>query len=216
APSLCGCATWAATESEVLARIPAKIEEYVEWLRGHGEITHGFDGTVEVVERIRGDEVLFTSDRVGATPEEVSRATKLLGWTRDDLLATLSGLPPQALDWDPPHRPVPRWAQWRTARQILRHIALTEVGYYLSWIGYPAVDPGKIAGEWRRVLDDTRAETLRFLREVRGSTDRLRLAKRGGEEWSVRKVLRRLVWHERIHTKSIRRILRRFREAGKS
>ncbi len=60
--------------------------------------------------------------------------------------------------------------------------------------------------DWHEQLRQSREETYRFLDELRASSDRVRL-RNGDETWTVRKVLRRLVWHERLHLKSIRRIV---------
>ncbi|MHC4162691.1 MAG: DinB family protein [Planctomycetota bacterium] len=214
-PELCGCATWAPTEDGVLERVPAKIEEHLAWLRSHGDAPPPFDGSVEIVERVRGDEVLLAWDRAEASAAEVRRARQLLQWSRADVIQVVSRLPSQALDWDPPHRPFPEWATWKTVRQILAHIAQTETGYYLRWIGHSPAhrDP---AATWRELLQHSRAETSRFLERLEHDADRLRLVEERVEAWSVRKVLRRLVWHERLHFKSIRRIagdFRRLRDA---
>jgi membrane associated rhomboid family serine protease len=206
-PGLCGCATWAPTEAAVWQLAPAKIQEHLAWLRSHGDVPPPFEGSVRIAERVHGDEVLFTWDRVAATPEETRETRRLLQWSREDLLEAVESLPADALDWDPPYRTLPDWATWKTIRQILEHVARTEVGYYLPWIGYaPTLD---LEGE--ELLPRSRGETLRFLEGLEQAPDRLRLAERGGEAWSVRKVLRRLVWHERVHTKSIRRLGRAFR-----
>jgi len=61
-----------------------------------------------------------------------------------------------------------------------------------------------------RFLPAHREETVTFLRKLATSPDRARVNFGEGEAWSVRKVLRRLVWHELLHLKSIRRIGRDF------
>ena len=50
-----------------------------------------------------------------------------------------------------------------------------------------------------------------FDKKLKTSDDRLRLSE-GVEQWSVRKALRRMVRHELQHTKSMRRIVRLWRE----
>ena len=159
---LLGFATWAPTEAEVLARLPAKLTEYADWLRSRGQSVLTLGPDVAVVERVSGDEVLFSPDHLAATPHEIDRTIELIGWSRQDLLAVVEGLPDELLDWDPPYKRFPAWADWRTIRQVLRHIALTEVGYYLRWIGYdPAPITNPPAG-WRSLLDATRARRCAF------------------------------------------------------
>ena len=202
-PGLCGCATWAPTEVGVMERVPAKIDEHLAWLRGHGHVPPPFKGAVRIAERVEGDEVLFASDRAAASPAAIRETRQLLQWTRTDLMQVVERLPAGALDWDPPDRTLPDWATWRTIRQILEHIARTEIGYYLPWIGYSQEG---LLDEGEELLHRSRAATLRFLERLESESDRLRFVERGGEAWSVRKVSRRLVWHERIHTKSIQRL----------
>lgn len=205
-----GFATWAPTEGEALERMPGKVEEHVAWLRDRGGAATLASGPVRVVERVQGDEVLFSSDRAPASVEEIRETAWLLEQTRSELLHVVAGLSPACLDWSPPYRAFPSWASWRTVRQVVEHVALTEVGYYLPCVGHhPEVDrPGP--GDWEALLERTRHETLRFLAGLEGVRDRVRFRTHGGEEWTLRKVLRRLVWHERLHTKSIRRIVRAF------
>jgi hypothetical protein len=206
--SLPGFATWAEKEQEVLRKVADRVQGYRSWLAEHGEDPPPVLGPVRVVERVLGDEVLFAWDRVPATPDEIRRTRRLLAWSRADLLDTLARLPPQALDWSPAYRRFPAWADWRTVRQIVEHVALTEVGYYLAWIGHERGAAGPLPVDPRDLLVATREETDHFLEGLAEAADRLRLAEKGGEAWTVRKALRRLVWHERLHLASIRRIAR--------
>ena len=201
-----GFATWAPSRAKVMAKLPSKLNEYRAWLAAHGFPGRGTDRELEVVETVRGGEVLFKPDRQSASPAEVDLAIRLLGATRSDLLALLRGLPDGVLDWDPPYERFEEWATWRTVRQIAAHVANTETHYYLANIGFePANEPLTLYGFWQEDLADRRAAVIRFLNDLAESGDRLRVDEAG--EWSVRKVLRRLVWHELLHTKSIRRIV---------
>ena len=125
-----------------------------------------------------------------------------------DRLATVKGLPESLLDWDPPYRRFASWAWWHTIRQILEHIALTEVHDYLPKIGFSGKTlPRLEAIDWQKQLSFSRRETEGFLAELTNHNDRARVSE-ANEVWSVRKVLRRLIWHELLHWKSIRRIVR--------
>lgn len=205
-----GFATWAPTREEVLRRVHPKLNEYCEWLARHGEPhwTEFPTGTVEVVEEISGNELAFQDDLLPATIEEIERCRQLLEYTRRDLLATVEGLSDDVLDWDPPYDRFAPHAWWRTVRQILQHIAFTEIGYYLPSVGWEVqLDLGELRrSAWQELLLRSREETLRFLDHLRKDSDRVRLTQ-GDEVWTVRKVLRRLVWHERLHWKSIQRII---------
>jgi hypothetical protein len=205
-----GFATWAPDRRGVLARIQAKLDEYHRWLTRHGMRAPGVDGAVSVVEHVCGDEVMFQHDTGPCTVGELDSAVLLLSASREDLLAMVSSMQKAALDWDPPYRSFAEWATWRTVREILAHIANTETHYYLPTIGYkPEFEPAASDGDWEEFLPRHRQETVRFLMELREAADRARVT-RDKEEWSVRKVLRRLVWHELLHWKSISRIGREY------
>jgi len=204
---LLGFATWAPTRAEVLKRIPTKYVEYRAWTRSRGFADPGLSLSVEVVEQIRGDEVLFAWDRDPATLGELDQAIDLLTASRSDLITTLECLPVGTFDWDPPYERFLPWARWRTVRQVVAHLANTETHYYLPTIGFqPSAEPVPGDSEWQTFLAGRREEVVKCLDGLRHAPDLAHVAEAWAEAWSVRKVLRRLVWHERLHTKSIRRI----------
>lgn len=224
-----GFATWAPTRDAVIARAPERLQAHQAWLAGHG-LDAGSDAIgspsaagpddagsspVTILETVSGNEVLFDHDRHPAAPAEIERCLRLLSCSRNDLLATVAPMSDALLDWDPPYRNFFAWARWRTIRQVLGHIASTEVGYYLPLVGYDSPDLGELSGlTWPEQLRRSRAQTVRFLEGLLGDgEDRLRLYE-ADEAWSVRKVLRRLVWHELVHLKSIRRIAREYAGRG--
>lgn len=140
----------------------------------------------------------------------------LLRCVRPELLATVEAMPETLLDWDPPYAAFASWARWRTIREVLARIALTEVGYYLPAVGYGGLDPRRLSGlPWREQLAISRDQTDAFLSERAGPEDLLRLTE-SDEGWTVRKVLRRLVWHELLHLKSIRRIGRDYSKGNEA
>lgn len=211
-----GFATWAPTRAEVLAKLPAKLAEHARWRAKHALLVPDVAGGIEVVATHEGNEPLFEPDRDPATPEEIDLAIALLGASRADLLDPLAGATDALLDWNPPYRRFASWADWRTIRANLVHVANGESHYYTRSIGYESSSPPAKAGDdWRVFLPRSRAEAVAFLRGVRSSGDRARVAALdhgfGLEHWSVRKALRRMVSHEILHAKSIRRIVGAYR-----
>ena len=198
-----GFATWAPTRTEVLEKLPAKLDEFRGWVTSRDLGDPGPDPGVAVVEEIVGDEVLFTPDHSPATIDEIGRTIALLHASREDLVGELESIPAGALDWEPPYRAFLPWARWRTIRQIVTHVANTETHYYLDAIGCrPPFDPVGTDAAPESYLSLGRAHTLSTLESLASSSDLARIR----DGWSVRKVLRRLIWHERLHTKSIHRI----------
>ncbi|MFQ5845536.1 MAG: hypothetical protein ACE5JG_11180, partial [Planctomycetota bacterium] len=66
-------------------------------------------------------------------------------------------------------------------------------------------------GDWRRFLPRSRDQTVAFLHSLKKGPDLARVGGAGGEPWSIRKVLRRLVRHELLHCKSVQRIVSAWR-----
>jgi hypothetical protein len=207
-----GLATHASSEQAVLARLPGKAQEYSLWLRSHSIAQPPHHASYRILERVTGDEILFSLDREPATDQEIDTTLRLLGCSRYDLVTALRHLPETAFDWDPPYEDFASWASWRTIRQIIAHIANTENHYYLPTIGHrPSAPPALPEDDWQVYLPAHRLEVVRFLRELRLTDDRVRLMDISDDQWSVRKVLRRLVRHELLHWKSIKRIAHEFR-----
>ena len=210
---LLGFSTWADSKAEVLAKVPAKFSEYSAWRSRHGAPVSLSDSRVEIVGHAVGNEILFPPDLEAALAEDIDLAIHLLASSRADLLAQLREVPEPVLDWDPPYRRFAPWADWRTIRANLAHIANAETHYYTRNIGHqPSVPQADPKGEWRAFLPASRAMAVAFLETVKSSRDLRRVGTVnhgfGEESWSVRKALRRLVSHELLHSKSIARIIR--------
>ncbi len=206
-----GFATWAFTKDEVLERVPTKLEEYLGWLDKHGLSQPNPGPGIEVVEHVVGNEVLFAVDRYPATADEIDQTIRLIKFSRCNLLATIEPLSDEVLDWDPPYWNFAVWADWRTIRANLAHIANTETHYYLRHIGYePTMPPVRPNDDWRSFLTQSRAEAIAYLERQKSSVDRARVKEDKSEHWSVRKALRRMVRHELLHWKSIQRIVREY------
>jgi hypothetical protein len=144
----------------------------------------------------------------------------LLRASQAELLRELAGASDELLDWDPPYRRFAPWANWRSIRANLVHIANGETQYYLRTIGHTPGRPAAPAEEsWEALLECTREEATRFLVGLKSALDLTRCATvnlgYGDEDWSVRKVLRRMVRHELMHLKSIRRIRAEYRQLSR-
>lgn len=210
----------AASRDDVLERLPGAVRDYVEWLRGHGEMLPGAEGPYRfrqdavvrgVGPALRGDEAaLFPQDMDPVTDDDLATYLKIAGFNRADLLSLTQSLPDDALDLksDP---------EAMSAREILRHVGNAE-----QWYVSRLVEPETLPPEWQ---DDERLPIFEFLEmERRTATERLwrltdeersalvmpiRWAKdpENPEPWTARKALRRLVEHEREHVSHIREAL---------
>ncbi len=223
-PALPGCMVRAGDRTKLLTALPGTIRAYHAWLRGHGEAAPGEEEPLELevageVEGTgpfeRGDPAaLFASDRVPVTPEEMGAHFRLMAHTRADLLALAGNLCDEFLDWEP-------GAECYTLRRVLRPVGNAE-----EWYVSRLVSPETLPAEWH---DDDGLPLWEFLEmERRTAMERLRAltaeecgavfhptawTRHPDEAWTLRKVLRRFLEHEREHTGQVREILDLRREA---
>lgn len=221
-----GFATWAPTRTEVLDRVPGKLDAHLQWMAGHQlPSPEVHNQRVEVVEEVSGHEPLFGRDRKPATVGEIDLAAASLQASHDDLVELLNGTADAVMSWEPPYRRFADWADWRTVAATLAHLANAESHYYLAMVGYEAQGATVTSeDDWRDYLPSVRSDTIECLVSLRSSADRarvqsgLRRSRRAPngefEEWSVRKALRRMVRHDLLHTRSIQRIRREWEAAA--
>jgi hypothetical protein len=220
------CTAWAArwlgahvsqpSEAAALEAIPTEIAAFARWLRHTGEETPIPRRIVpDVVERQvfraalhhGGTQAFFEMDRLPITITETRRHLRRLRHSRRMLLALVEPLPPEALRWGTPgipgRRPGKGGGGW-TIGLYLRHIAGVEK-WYLSnlWTGLPRLPRAPTVFDR---LELTRGQVLAVIGDPR-PTDLCRTTTSSGERWTLRKVLRRLLYHERYHLRSIARIL---------
>ncbi|HEY8173890.1 MAG TPA: DinB family protein [Dehalococcoidia bacterium] len=216
-----GCSFSAASVSDARTLLPAAIAEYLSWLASHDEEVAPGDTDAEIVEEVdpnAGDvadgEFCFDDDLRPVTDDEIERAIQLLQRSRGDLVSTIESLPDVLLDWRPPLSAMARVDEWKpgvlTIREIVRDISAAE-SYYrgalLDGDGPPDPDAE---------LYDLALQRERLIATLRAlpASDRGRVFRRtmpwqesGEEHWTVRKVIRRVVGHERFHTAEIRQRL---------
>lgn len=216
-PGTCG---WGRTAAEAREKLRADLRATVDWLAGHGiECSVPALGpepvSFEITERIRatGDplvcdsEGFFAFDSRPYSDAEISQTRAMLTASRGDLLDLVAELDPRSLD----HRLA---ADRRTVREILDHVAGAE-HWYLTRVVVPVDVPDSwrhYAGDTFDRLAETRRDVDRTLESLRDVPDSRRGRTRvvDGERWSRRKLLRRLVWHERLHGKQLARLVPKF------
>lgn len=213
-----GCFARAPSREGALAGLPRAIRSYYDWLRRHGQPAPSVEEAIEV--EVAGEQrgvgpfehgdaaALFPPERAPISQEEMAVYFRLMDYARADLLALVEGLPDEVLDWAPGPEAV-------TVRRLLRHVGNAE-----QWYVSRLVPPETLPAPWDEDEDMPLFEFLEM--ERRTAVARLRrldASERGHvvhptlwtdypeEAWTLRKVLRRFLEHEREHTAQIAEIL---------
>jgi hypothetical protein len=198
-PDLPGCYSSQKERDAAISAVPAAIQEYVAWCSRHGLHVSGISGPMVVDEVIRSwmyeDDyevnAFFAADRPPLITDEIQEITSLLEGTRRDLAEAVEGLDEDSLLKELSGE------RWPIAG-ILGHVAGSEWWYFdRLGLAFPRAD-----------LPDDPLDRLSVVREHVLATlphlpKRLGVVTLGGETWSARKVVRRMLWHERDHTQHI-------------
>jgi predicted RNase H-like HicB family nuclease len=203
-----GCYSEGITEAEAIGNFPAAFTTYNEWLSGRGETVHDAPTLFEIAGRFasytiaNGYDVngLFEPERAPPSREFVARCRRLLNYSGTELIGAAQAIPASrgnnALA-----------AGERSPRQVIEHVALAEYWYLSHFVDIP-----------KRVLANHPTGSLNQFEAVHGALINW-LANIGcrqlgsvvmdrEEEWSVPKLLRRALWHERTHTVELSRFVR--------
>lgn len=184
-PELPGCTARGKTVEATKDAIRQAAQDYVAFLRAQGErgLPDEFDLDFQEVK-----DYTLPPDYAPMSPEEIARARRWLEASRHAVLAEIEHLPGEAWDWQPaPDEGSLRW--------ITNHMSGAEL--YLT---------DKLMKADHALLD--RLETTRraaFQRlDALAAGHMSRVTRFDGEEWTPRKVLRRMLEHEQEHLAQIR------------
>lgn len=182
------------------AKMPQEIVSYCKWLGVDtvDEVEIGIVGEKcsDLTIRDADSDVLFENEKPPLTTEEYEKLKQLALKSAKDFLALYESIPDQNTAAIPQRRTfygsVPR-----TATEMYEHTKNVNA-YYFAEIGVDADNGGNIYESRKRGFEALEAKPD-FLQNtvMEGSY---------GEDWSLRKVLRRFVWHDRIHAKAMYRM----------
>lgn len=201
-----GCYAEGNTEAAALANAPAALAAYRDWRTRHDGPIPPPPAAVRVVERVPsralagGYEVnaLFAPERRPPDPAFLALGRRLLVAADADLRAALEAIPEGGRDRAP-------GPGERTPRQVAAHVA--QAGWwYLTQVAdvphrapddHPVGSTARVAAVHAALLDWLATASPARLAAVTVSQE---------EEWSVRKLLRRALWHARTHAAELRRV----------
>jgi DinB superfamily len=209
-----GCFVYGPDESTVILSIPQTYLHYADWISRH--TTHSWVKTnsldIRLVEvwqcyfinddfqiRENGIEVnaWFRDDWRPLSKLEASRGKLLLDWSREDLLAVAQPLTERQMKLHTPG--VERW----TIQRILQHIANAE-WWYLDRLDLALWKKADLPEDPFSRLELVRKRVIEVMDELPGLQ---KVNGKEGEFWSPRKLLRRLLYHERDHLGHLLQIL---------
>lgn len=200
AASLPGAYTRGATKAIALQKMAAEVRDYLSWA---GKPIPE-DISVEIVQESACDlkvcdadsDVLFDAEKAPLTMGEYIQLKELALRSATDFLALYESIPDKHKSANPVrstfYGQVPR-----TAEEMYQHTKNVNA-YYFGEIDVEADNEGTILDCRRRGFEalESRPDFL-CNPVIEGSY---------GESWTLRKVLRRFIWHDRIHAKAMGRM----------
>jgi predicted RNase H-like HicB family nuclease len=193
-PAIPGCVGRGLTKKEAVARCEETLRSYLALLihAGVSGVPRETDKLDVEVRECTGS--TFPSDYNPLMPNETEQLVQWMEVSRDEMLETVAGLPPAALDWKPN-------PNIYSIREILNHIANADWWYVQRLKFWPNDVYQRLAA-----TRDLLSASLRSLND----DDRGRVTVHYGEEWTPRKVARRALEHEREHLIQIRELAERY------
>ncbi|MDE6879901.1 MAG: hypothetical protein K2P20_00915 [Oscillospiraceae bacterium] len=194
-----------ASLNEAMAKWPRELASYLRWRDGAppGRLTV----RARIIQEKRSNlqvedadsDVLFDSEQGPLTQADYAALRALCLRSAEDFLALYESVPDRDRPLSPPREtfygPVPR-----TAAEIYQHTKNVN-NYYFGEIG---VDVGNAPD-----ILQCRREGFTLLEGQTGFLDNRVFDGSYGEQWSLRKVLRRFLWHDRIHARALTRLAAR-------
>jgi len=188
------------TLTAALGKIPREAEAYLRWLGKpvpnvmEPQITQEKQSALCI--RDADSDVIFYCERELLTLSEYHALKAIALKSAADFLALYNAVPDKNrsvnLERKTFYGDVPR-----TAEEMYHHTKSVNE-YYFAEIDVPADNEGTIL--------DCRARGFDLLEGQEGFLSRGVIAGSYGEEWSLRKVLRRFIWHDRIHARAMYRM----------
>ena len=211
-----GCFSYGETEEEALLRIPKAFVAYQHWVdlkagnRSWLQNVKDFDirlvetfkvydinDQFEVIEKgAYSVNAWFQSDWLPLTEQEVEHALMLVDWSRQDLLSLLDTIPE---DLKEKKYPDERW----NINGIIRHIASAE-WWYLDRLGLTNLTKHDLPKNTFDRLDLVRKQVIDA---IPGQVGIQLVYGKDGEFWSPRKLIRRILWHEKDHIQHIYQLI---------
>ncbi len=204
-----GCFAYGASEAEALSNLRVAVPDYFRWLSMQDADTPTMSGEVELVVRERVEVTMhglhevrafFAPDAEPLTDDDLGWGLALMGYSHDDLRRYAGNLDDAALDFQPDP------SSW-SPRQIIDHLAQMEIWIATRLDAHPHVPVvTEIAGPPFARYDRIHEQAMHRYSAM-PPEQRSVITEHNTERWSMRKMLRRSIVHEREHTEQISLVL---------
>ena len=195
-PALPGASARGETVEEAKHNVRAAIEEYLSLLRDIGEPVPKAGEPIQL-EFEETDSTTFVTDYDALRPNEMETLFRWLAVSRQELVDLLRCMPQEMMDWEPGEELLP-------VAEIICHMAESDLWYTDRLKQWPEAPLYRLAA--------TRGIALERLRAV-PETERGRVTHNQSEDWTPRKVMRRMLEHEREHIAQLRRMIEQFQQS---
>lgn len=192
-----GAFTRGASLEEAVLKMPEEIRRFQLW-KGEASVD---ECDIEIVQEKESDlqvkdadsDVLFRTEEMPLSAEEYRYLKSVAMRSAEDFHALYTSFPDKNKSANPTRKTF-YGAVPRTAEEMYQHTKNVNA-YYFSEVGVVADNEGTIVSCRAKGFDALESVPgFLSLEAVTGSYDEL---------WSVRKVLRRFIWHDRIHAKAM-------------
>ncbi len=195
-----GAYTRGASLEVAIGKMSAEIEAYSLWCGqkcGHNidvEIIQEKDGDLQVADA--DSDILFDTEKAPLSREEYEALKALVLKSARDFYDLYSSIPNKNESCLPQRRTF-YGAVPRTAQEMYEHTKNVNA-YYFAEIDVDADNEGTIF--------DCRKRGFEHLEQTHGFLDNAIIEGSYDELWTLRKVMRRFLWHDRIHAKAMYRM----------
>lgn len=189
-PALPGASARGQSVEEAKQNIRAAVEEYLAVLRDVGEPVPKAGEPIQL-EFEETDRTTFVTDYDPLRPNELETLFRWMAISRQELVDLLRCMPQEMLDWEPGE------GTWSVS-EIICHMADSDLWYTDRLKQWPEAPLYRLAA--------TRGIALERLRAL-AESDLGRVTHHQGEEWTPRKVVRRMLEHEREHIAQLRQLI---------
>ena len=198
-----GAYTRGASKKIALEKMQSEVSSYLRWKGDPISVTFDIDIVQEKESTLNisdaDSDVIFENEKQKLSFEEYLELKALARKSANDFQALYDSVP----DIDRSCLPFRRTFYGdvpRTARQMYEHTKNVNA-YYFAEINIDADNQGTIT--------DCRRRGFEKLEQTPGFLDTTVMSGSYDEEWSLRKVMRRFIWHDRIHAKAMYRMARK-------